>query len=67
MSEEVLVFQVRQVNAHGDQRIIHAYETEEQAKDAIAMMKLATKQRYIYIKVPNDPAQYWGINTPNTK
>jgi hypothetical protein len=59
---EVIVYQVRSVDAHGNTRTIHAYETEQKAKDAIATMKSSTGRRYIYVPVPNDPNQYWGIN-----
>jgi hypothetical protein len=64
MTTEVIVYQVRSIDAHGNERIVHAYETEDQAKKAIEMMKNKTRQRYVFVPVPNQPNEYWGINFP---
>ena len=61
---EVIVYQVRSVDAYGKQNVIHAYETEEEAATAIAMMRSRTGKRYISVPVPNQPDQHWGINFP---
>jgi len=62
MKEEVVVYQVRAIDAMGNARIVHAYVTEEAASDAIKSMKGQTNRRYITVAVPNQPAQFWGIN-----
>lgn len=60
---EVIVYQVRSVDALGKQNVVHAYETEQDAQNAINMMKRPGK-RYIYVAVPNNPNEHWGINFP---
>lgn len=65
-NEEVIVYQVRAVDAHGNERIVHAYESEDQAKAAITFMKSKTRSRYTYVAVPNRPEEHWGINFPTT-
>lgn len=64
MNDDVIVYQVRSIDAFGNQGIIHAYATEEEAKTAIAMMKKRTNKRYTYVPVVNLPDQFWGINFP---
>jgi hypothetical protein len=62
---EVIVYQVRAVDGFGNSRIVHAYESEQAAKDAIAMMRSRRSGlRYIYVPVPNNPNEFWGINFP---
>ena len=56
------VFQVRTADNRGNVRVVHAYETEEDAKKAIEVMKARSGKRYHIVPVPNDPNQYWGIN-----
>ena len=57
-----LVYQVRSVDAFENVRIIHAYETAEDAQTAISMMKSKTRLRYISVPVENQPDQFWGID-----
>ena len=64
MNENVIVYQVRVIDARGNIRIIHAYETEEAAKAAIATMRSRSQGRYEFVAVPNQPNSYWGINFP---
>lgn len=59
---EPIVYQVRSVDAHGSQNVIHAYQTDDEAKNAIAMMRARTGKRYIVVPVENQPNQFWGIN-----
>lgn len=63
---EVIVYQVRAIDAWGNKRIIHAYESEEAAKTAIQIMRRRAPARYDIKAVPNQPNQYWGINFPST-
>ncbi len=58
----VTVYQVRAIDVRGNVRIVHAYETEEAAKAAIRTMKLKSQTRYVYVPVPNQPNEFWGIN-----
>ena len=67
MSTPDLVYQVRSVTPSGAQTVIHAYETEDDAKQAIAVMKARTRKRYTYVQVENDPNQFWGINRKKSK
>jgi hypothetical protein len=55
------VWQVRSVAPNGDQRIVHSYYTEDDARRAIGMMQNATGRRYMTVKVPNRQAAHWGI------
>lgn len=64
MNEEVIVHQVRSIASNGSQAVVHAYETAEEAKAAIAEMRQRTGKRYTVVQVPNQPAAYWGINFP---
>jgi len=59
---EVIVYQVRSVDAEGNENVIHSYETEADAKAAIATMRRRVPRRYIVVPVPNQPDAYWGIN-----
>jgi hypothetical protein len=61
---DVIVYQVRSVDAFGNQAIIHAYESEEEAQAAMTMMKKRTSKRYVCVPVNNIPDQHWGINFP---
>ena len=61
---EVTVYQVRSVDAYGKQNVVHAYETEEEAQNALTMMKGRTGKRYVIVPVANQPDQHWGINFP---
>ena len=61
MSEEI-VYQVRATDGRGSVRIVHAYESEAAAKQAIADMKARSGARYSYVPVVNQPNEYWGIN-----
>lgn len=70
MNENVIVWQVRATNAHGKQRVVHAYTTEADAQVAIKMMKkgpLALRHglRYTAVPVQNIPNAHWGINFPD--
>lgn len=58
------VYQVRSVDAVGNQNIVHAYESEDAAWEAIEMMKKRTRNRYVIVPVPNNPNEHWGINFP---
>jgi type IV secretory pathway VirD2 relaxase len=64
---EVTVYQVRAIDSSGNKRIVHAYETEEAAKNAIMTMRKRSGCRYDYVAVPNQPATHWGINFPDLK
>jgi len=64
--QKQIVYQVRAVDAFGNQRVVHAYLTEQQAKDAAVMMKKGTHKRYIYVPVPNNPKEHWGLDIPDT-
>lgn len=59
---EVIVYQVRSVDSQGNENVIHAYETADDAKAAIEMMRKRVPKRYIVVPVPNQPDAYWGIN-----
>ena len=61
---EPIVYQVRAIDAWGNKRIVHAYETEDAAKAAIQTMRRRAPARYDIKAVPNQPDQYWGINFP---
>ena len=63
--KEVMVYQVRTTDAHGNVRIIHAYETEVEADEAIKLMRSKTGRRYTQVLVPNRPDEHWGINFPD--
>lgn len=65
MNEEVIVYQVRVIDARGNVRVVHAYETEAAAKIAIQVMRGRSGARYEYVSVPNQPKAYWGINFPS--
>jgi hypothetical protein len=67
MSEQPIVYQVRALDARGNPRIVHAYETDAQAREAIAVMKQRSGARYIVVPVQNKPDEYWGINFPEQK
>jgi len=61
------VYQVRSVDAYGHQRIVHAYETSEQAQNAIDMMVKSNKRihrHYIISPVTNHPACHWAVHFP---
>ena len=45
-------YQVRAIDIHGNIRIINNYDTEDEAKAAIATMKRRSSTRYDYIVVP---------------
>lgn len=59
---DVIVYQVRSVDAYGRQNVIHAYESEAAAKTAIKMMQSKTRKRYVIHAVKNRPNEHWGIN-----
>lgn len=59
---EVIVYQVRTVDAEGNQNVIHAYETDEMARAAVETMRKRRPGRYIIVPVPNQPNEHWGIN-----
>ena len=61
---DVIVYQVRSIDAHGNMRIVHAYETDEAAQNAIETMRKRAPGRYAVYPVVNQPDQYWGINFP---
>jgi hypothetical protein len=61
---EPIVYQVRALDARGNPRIVHAYVTEQAAKDAIATMKSRSHARYIIVPIENQPNEHWGINFP---
>jgi putative exporter of polyketide antibiotics len=61
---ETIVYQVRSIDIYNNQTVVHAYETEAEAQAAIATMRKRTGKRYMYVPVPNQPDQYWGINFP---
>jgi hypothetical protein len=61
---DVIVYQVRVIDANNNVRIVHAYETEDAAKAAIATMRRRAPARYTYSPVTNQPDAYWGINFP---
>jgi len=60
-----IVYQVRSLDVMGNVTIVHAYETEDAAKEAIKVMKGKGSRRYTYVAVPNQPNQHWGINRPS--
>lgn len=60
----MIVYQVRAIDARGNRRIVHAYETAEAAQTAIDTMKNRTNARYECVQVENQPDAYWGINLP---
>ena len=47
-----IVYQVRAIDIRGNKRIIHTYETEDDAKSAIATMKRRSPARYDYVAIP---------------
>lgn len=55
------VYQVRAIDVNGNPRIVHAYKTATEAKNAINLMTSKTGKRYIFVKVPNQPNQYWSV------
>jgi hypothetical protein len=57
------VFQVRSLDSHNNQKIVHAYETQELASNAVKMMKKGTRKRYIVVEVPNNLNAHWGVKT----
>jgi len=59
---EMIVYQVRSIDAFGNAKVVHAYATQDEANDAIATMRSRTGKRYTSVPVPNQPDQYWGIN-----
>lgn len=61
---EPIVYQVRVKDGRGNVRIVHAYESEDAAKQAIETMKRHSGARYSYVAVPNDPSQYWAHTFP---
>lgn len=62
---EVTVYQVRSIDTRGNKRVVHSYETEEAAKNAIMTMKKRSGCFYDFVAVPNQPATHWGINFPD--
>jgi hypothetical protein len=64
---EPIVYQVRALDARGNPRIVHAYATEDEAKEAIVTMKKRVNARYVIVQTENQPNQYWGINFPEKK
>lgn len=61
---DVIVYQVRVIDAMNNMRIVHAYETNEAAEKAIEVMRKRAPGRYAIFPVVNQPDQYWGINFP---
>ena len=61
---ETIVYQVRSIDIYSNETVIHAYSTEAEAQAAIDTMRKRTGKRYMYVPVPNQPDQYWGINFP---
>jgi hypothetical protein len=59
---DVIVYQVRVIDAHGNMRIVHAYETDAAAQSAIETMRKRAPGRYAVFPVNNQSDQYWGIN-----
>jgi hypothetical protein len=60
--DENLCFQIRARDHFGNERVVHGYQSEEQAKQAIQMMKPKTRLRYIIVPVKDQPDQHWSMS-----
>lgn len=67
LDEKKTVYQVRAIDVYGNKRIVHSYETEDGARNAIEIMKKKTKMRYDIVTITNQPHMHWGINPPYVK